>query len=79
MLAQPVGRLLLSLLASAIGLGGGSREAPAVDLTDARLMALERKLFDASVDARRSPRSADYPLNSAARQLRWLEVEAPWL
>lgn len=77
MLAQPVGCLLPSLPASAIVVGGGSREAPAVDLTDARLMALERKLFDASVDARRSPRSADYPLDSAARQLRWLEVEAP--
>jgi hypothetical protein len=74
--APPIGRLLLPLLAAAIVLGGG-REAPAVDLTDARLMALERKLFDASVDARRSPRSAEYLLDSAARQLHWLEMEAP--
>ena len=48
-----------------------------MDLTDARLMALERELFDASVDARRSPRSAEYLLDSAAHQLHWLEVEAP--
>jgi hypothetical protein len=74
--APPIGRLLLPLLAAAIVLGDG-REAPAVDLTDARLMALERKLFDASVDARRSPRSAEYLLDSAARQLHWLEMEAP--
>lgn len=69
-------RLLLPLLAAAIFLGSAC-EAPAVDLTDARLMALERKLFDAAVDARRSPRSAHYLLDSAARQLRWLELEAP--
>ena len=70
-------RLPLSLFAAVIAVGSGAREAPAVDLTDARLMALERELFDASVDARRSPRSADYLLGSAARQLHWLEVEAP--
>jgi hypothetical protein len=70
-------RLPLSLFAAVIAVGSGAREAPAVDLTDARLMALERELFDASVDARRSPRSADYLLGSAAHQLHWLEVEAP--
>jgi hypothetical protein len=69
-------RRLLPLLAAAIVIAGGGSEALAVDLTDARLMALERKLFDATVDARRSPRSADYLLDSAARQLHWLEVEA---
>jgi hypothetical protein len=77
MFAPPIGRLLLPLLAAAIVIGGGGREAPAVDLSDARLMALERKLFDASLDARRSPRSAEYLLDSAARQLHWLEMEAP--
>jgi hypothetical protein len=70
------GRRLLPLLVAAIIAGGGSQVA-AVDLSDARLMALERKLFDAAVDARRSPRSADYLLDSAVRQLHWLELDAP--